>query len=554
VTDRAAAASRGGSPLESLPSRAAEYAPFAPLLGIVAYVVVLAVRVPSLVHDTATSDSDGPMVIAQSLPSARPGSSVVLGNAAHYTTLWFDEATRWLPAHRGIWQAMPYVLSLLGILLLAETVRRLAGPRAALVALGIGIATPPLLLLPMLAQAFHSTTVVNGIVLGSLLVWLARTPRITAPHVLVGVEVIAVVTGLDVASDPLLLVTGVAPFLAAAALLAWQRRDQRSRELLIAAGNVAVVCLVAAGITTLIMHDAGYTVVGVSKRPATLSRMHDNAVLLGQLVLDMFNGRFTLHDLGFLGPLRLLLGVAGICAALVPLWKLWRIAARRNDDRDASDSDDAPRLFLTFWGFTALFLAVAFIVTTAAADRGSMRYLVPGFMAVAATVPFLTLVRQRRVATAVALIVAVNGTLGALVLQRASQPDFFVLPQHPDQLIAALGARGLHHGYAGYWQANLLTWDSDGAVTVRAVQQTTACHADQPGWFCPYSIFTVSDWYTPQPGPSFLIREIGGAFVPALPPTSLRPTSVFNVDRFEIFVYDHDIGTDAASHTKGWPG
>lgn len=553
MTERAAAAAPGGSSLESLASRAAAWVPFAPLLGIVAYAVVLVARVPSLVHDTSTSDSDGPMVIAQSLPSVRSGSSVVLGNAAHYTTLWFDEATRWLPGHRIVWQAMPYVLSLLGVLLLAETVRRLAGVRAALVALGIGIATPPLLLLPMLAQAFHSTTVVNGIVLASLLVWLARTPRITAPHVLVGVEAIAVVTGLDVASDPLLLVTGVAPFVAAAALLARHRHDQRSRELLLAAGNVAVVCLLTAGLTTLIMHDAGYSVVGVSKRPATLGRMHDNAVLLGQLVLDMFNGRLTLHDLGFLGPMRVLLGVVAVIAGLIPLWLLWRIATRRADNDDAGHTDDARRLFLTFWGFTALFLAVAFIVTTAAVDQASMRYLVPGFTAIAATVPFLAL-QRRVVAAAIGLVVAANGILGALVLHRATQIDFFVLPQHPEELVAALEAQGLRHGYAGYWQANLLTWESDGAVTVRAVQQSPSCRADEPGWFCPSSIFTVSDWFTPQPGPSFLIREIGGSFVPGPPPTSPRPTSVFNVDRFEIFVYDHDIGADAASHTTGWPG
>jgi hypothetical protein len=127
-----------------------------------------------------------------------------------------------------------------------------------------------------------------------------------------------------------------------------------------------------------------------------------------------------------------------------------------------------------------------------------------------------------------------------------------VQPQHADGLVAALEAHGLHHGYAGYWQANLLTWDSDGAVVSRAVQQGGACHATQPGWFCPYPIFTVSDWFTPQPGPSFLIREIGGAFVPDPPPTRPRPTSVFNYDRFEVYVYDHDIALDAARNSSGW--
>jgi hypothetical protein len=531
--------------------------PLAPLLGVVAYAVVLAQRVPSLVHDTATSDSVGPMVIAESLPDAHAGSTVVMGNAAHYTTLWFDEVTRWLPGHRAVWQAMPYVVSLLGLLLLAETVRRLVGWRGALLTFAIGIATPPLLLVPLLAQAYHSTTYVNGIVLAALLVWLARRPSLRSPLVVGVVAVVAVVTGLDVASDPLLLATGVAPFVAAALLVVWRRRSRDALQVAVAVGGAFVGCLVVAGVTTLLMRHAGFRVEGLPLRLASASGVSSNLDLLGHLVLDMGNGRLALHGLGDLGVLRLVCGVLVVAAVLVPLYVLLRVALSRTAAADGPaplrrglDAD----LFLSFWGFTAVFTALAFVATTLPLDSNSMRYLVPLFYAVAATVPFVALRlpwRRAAVAGAVALV----GVAGAVLLHRASvAQEFNVQPQEAAGLVATLEQHGLHRGYAGYWQANLLTWESDGRVQSRAVVQDRTCNAQPPGWFCPYPIFTVSDWYQRGPGPTFLIRERGGAFVPDPPPSSLTPREVFSYGRFDVYVFDSDVGDPAARSTIGWPG
>jgi hypothetical protein len=553
---------RTGAPA-SLPARSpgaarvAEWLWAAPVLGIVAYAVVLATRVPSLVEDTATSDSVGPMVIAQSLP-APAGSRIVMGNAAHYTTLWIDALTRHLPDHRAVWAAWPYVLALLSLLLLTETVRRLAGGRAALVAFAIGMATPALLLVPLLSQAFHETTFANGIVLGVLLTAMGASARVRASLLLVGVSaLVAVVTGLDVASDPLLLVTGVAPFVASAALVAWLRRDRHAVEVVVAAAATAVAALAIAGAAVLVQRHAGFDVEGLPLSLAGASRMHDNATLLGHLVLAFDNGHLSLHDLGDLGPLRLACGVLAVVAALVPLWFLLRVAMRRLPGRhDAAESTlprhDATALWLAYWGLVAVFLAIAFVATTLPVDRNSVRYLLPGFYAIAATVPFLTLRTAAR-AAAVAVAVAFTGVVGAVLLHRAGPDDFDVQPQQAAGLIAALESHGLHYGYAGYWQANLLTWQSDGRVVSRAVQQGDACHAAQKGWFCPYPIFTVSDWYTAQNQPTFLIRELGGSFVPDPPPAQPRPASVFSYDRFEVYVYDHDIGADAARSTTGWP-
>jgi hypothetical protein len=496
------------------------------------------------------------MVIAESLPGAH--GTVVMGNAAHYTTLWFDELTRGLPAHRTIWQAMPYVLSLLGLLLLAETVRLLIGWRGGLVALAIGIATPPLLLVPLLAQAYHSTTFVNGIALAALLVWLARRPRLRSARVVVVAASVAIVTGLDVASDPLLLVTGVAPFAAAALLVAWRNREGRAVETLVAAGGATVLALATAGITVLAMRHAGYEVVGLPLRVASPQRASDNLTLLGHLVLDMANGRFAVHGLGGLGVLRLICGVLVVAAVLVPLYVLVRVVARRpraGANQPAPVSDAARDLFLAFWGCTAVFLAVAFVGTTLALDSNSIRYLPPLFYAVAATVPFVA-PRVPWGLGAVAVAVAFVGVVGAVLLHRAAlADDFNVAPQDADPLIALLRQHGLQHGYAGYWQANLLTWESGGEITSRAVQQSSECRPKQAEWFCPYPIFTVTDWYEHAgTGPTFLIRERNGAFVPDPPPTGAAPREVFSYGRFDVYVYSDDVGAAAAAETAGWPG
>jgi len=525
--------------------------PLAPLLGIAAYAVVLAWHLRSYVQDTATSDSVGPMVIAQSLP-ARSGSTVVMGNAAHYTWLWFDELTRHLPGYRVLWQAMPYALSLLGLLLLAWTVRRLAGPRAALITLAIGIATPPLVLVPLLSQAFHNTTFVNGIVLGWLLVFMATASDMRSRRVIAVAAVVALVTGLDVASDPLLLLAGVAPLVAAPLLLALRRRGQQPTvEVALLAGGVAAAAVLVAVVAAVLMHVAGYRVEGLSTNLAAPRQIGDNASLLGHLVLDMGNGRLALHDLGDLGPLRLLCGVLVLAAVAAAFWLLGRTlwTGRGGVDDEHSPGDNATALFLTYWGLVLVFVAIAFLITTLPVDRNSMRYLVPVFYAVAATVPFAV---RRNLAAGVA--VAFVGITGAVLLAWATPDDFNVQPQHADGLVAVLEAHDLHRGYAGYWQANLLTWESDGRVLSRAVQQGPACNAKLPGWFCPYPIFSISDWYAPQPGDqrTFLIREVGGSFVPDPPPSQPRPVEVFSYDRFAVYVYDHDVGADAARASTGW--
>jgi len=68
----------------------------------------------------------------------------------------------------------------------------------------------------------------------------------------------------------------------------------------------------------------------------------------------------------------------------------------------------------------------------------------------------------------------------------AAQPS---APPANEQLAAFLAAHHLTHGVGGYWQSSIVTVDSDGAVTVRAVWSDT---------LRPYPWESKASWYDPR--------------------------------------------------------
>ena len=200
----------------------------------------------------------------------------------------------------------------------------------------------------------------------------------------------------------------------------------------------------------------------------------------------------------------------------------------------------------TYWGFVVVVTVAAFSLTTLPFDANAIRYLLPVFYAVAATVPVIGL-RGPATRLLVSGAVAFVALSGLVLFRDSTAAGTPVAQKQASHLIAAIEAQGVQHGYAGYWQGNLLTWQSDGRVQSRAVQYAPRCHADEPGWFCPFTIFSISSWYAPQPGPSFLIRDPGSAAPPVAPLRELQ------VDGFVVDVYASDIGALAAQHTALWP-
>lgn len=230
---------------------------------------------------------------------------------------------------------------------------------------------------------------------------------------------------------------------------------------------------------------------------------HARVVVHG--LLEMFGAYFVPHqDLQYpLGRLGLLIAVSHLIGVLLALWGACAIA-RRMFFRDA---DLISQLLLA--GIVANI--AAYIPSTLAAHTAlNTREIAPvlPFAAVLAgrmlgdrlvTGP-LSAVRPRvrlprfgpgKRLTAAAPLVAVLGAAlfgwyGFGLVRQASAPP---APQPFAQLAAYLKSQHLSYGLSGYWEASVLTVETGGAVTVRAV--TSGC-------LQPYRWESKEDWYDPK--------------------------------------------------------
>ena len=113
----------------------------------VVYLILLALRFRGIVT-TANLDADAVSapVIGELFGSAPSGAHVVLGEFPWYATLLFELGTKWLPAHRHVWELAPYAMALAGSALTAWSVWLVAdGFAASLTAVLLVCAAAPTL-------------------------------------------------------------------------------------------------------------------------------------------------------------------------------------------------------------------------------------------------------------------------------------------------------------------------------------------------------------------------------------------------------------------------
>jgi hypothetical protein len=551
----------------------ADWRIWCPLAFGVAYLVAVLTQFTQLVAVTyLNGDAASAPVIGELFGGSPAHREVVLGKLAWFSTLLFELATRWLPAHRQIWETAPYTLALLSAGLLAWGAWQVAGRWAATITGVIALCASPATLSWLFSLNDHSPDWFCNALLASLLVLLGRSETRSGrkgPLIAAGVGV-GIVVGVNLASDPLVAIGGVLPFGLAAAVT-WARRSPRwrTRPLLLAAGSIMVMAIVYA-LTKLLMHHENVVSSSVQNNTTLTSaeQITNNFRYWWQSIAVLGNGNFFGQASGLTAVLELL--CAGLSLGAV-IWiaprVAWREVARsltpggdhagepppsrlrgtggalpsgsQSQPTQRSSSDDLRVAWCAFWGSSLVFLSLAFVVSSVPVEIYDDRYLVGLIYAAAALLPLAAAHSYRRQAAVVAgtSLFAFTGMLGLLQGHATENTAHWPAGHLDGQVMAIAHREHLSVGYAGYWDAATITWGTHMAVNVFPL---ATCGTQ----YClPYEHY-ISSWYTPRPGTrTFLLADSAAALATPYFPQLGKPSAVYAIGQLTMYVFPYDIAS-----------
>ncbi|HXY84769.1 MAG TPA: hypothetical protein VEH52_04745 [Gaiellaceae bacterium] len=520
-------------PDRTRPLTATTFLQYLPVLTACAYVATVLAMAPRLIRQLGwDSDAIGPFVLVERL---RGHGAVSIPHNGMWTALWWLLATRHLPGHVQLWEATGYTFALASVALLGwatwQVGRRWAGATAAATAVIVG----PVALRSFLTIVYHVRTPFTAALLGAYLVLL---PRRRSKALAAGVGVLV---GANAASDELIWLAAVVPFALASAILAVssKRRDLAARASVVLAASAA-----AAVIVNTVMHRLGYHVVSADLGVAHLSDWPRDLVQLGRMVALLGGANYALPGGYPREPLRLLvalLAVAAIAATLL-------LAVRELRHR----SEPTALAFAVYWAASAILVGVAFVLTTHAAANGaaSVNYLLVLPLVAGAGVSLLAVDSPRSraiVAVAIAVVGLTNiaGIVGgkAGIVNDKEGTSRGALETYVEPLTRFLEQQGVTKGYAGYWDANNLTWKSKSHLLMAPV---STCGSPNAPSICEFPFFVVASWFDEQPhSKSFLLFDPSDHEFLTKPPTIVKQAS--SARRFgplTVYLFDHDLARD----------
>lgn len=516
----------------------------APLVLAAVYLVTLAAQFSQLLADVYLSADNASGPVLGELYDGTGHHLVILGHSSWFSTVLFERWTQWLPAHRQLWELAPYAMALSSVAFVSWGVWRIAGRWAGAATLAVMVCAGPSLLTILMVANDHAPTWFTLALIGAFLAVLELGAVSSSSWLAVFAVVVGVLLGVNAASDVLLTISGAVPLLLAVLCtraLYPGRRTARAVWFAIASLIVALVAgLIAHGIMrhddVISAHDpktsmlAGAEVIGT------------NFKLWWQSLAVLGNGDFFGMSVGFSAL------IAFACAAitLISIFFVPRIAHRELVhavyERHGSPhtADQAARsAWCLFWASSAVLLSLAFVFSAGPEDLTSGRYLVGVIYAAAALVPMLgrrnLLVRVA--VTAGATLYAFAGCL-ALAQERIGPP---VSPTDPLAAAIAKVAKAEHMsiGYAGYWDADPITWATHFRVKVFPVGN---CGNQR---LCGFELAIDTAWYTPRPRThTFLLVDPAYPAYPSNPTPDLgRPIAVHQIGNITMYVYPYDIAS-----------
>ena len=500
-------------------------------------------------------------VVAHGLDTGAPLGSVVIGNRPLYEEILGLTLTGWLPLAREIWLIAPLVWDLVGLAALGWAASRALGRRAALFSVVALACLGQMGRQYFLSWDFHDLPEFHAVLLCAALVHAAGLERpLRRRRVLLGALGLGVLGAFPLASDSLFIFSGLAPLVGASLALAIVRRDRSSLQIL---GLTLVVVGLNVGLAQLLTHimvAAGFIHSPITLTPTPLARLPATASLLLQGLTNIGGGDFLAIAPDGHGVLTLLRGVlilGGLAVALaLCLRVLWRILRRRAHS-------PAEVAYTAFWAGALLLGLGAYLASGVAVDYLSGRYLLGPYVAVAALLGTLVPAPGRLGRLGAPLLAGGVGLFalsGALALPSSAtgQPGLAPAPPAAQALARFARAEGVRVGYASYWAAIALSWETHFQLRLSPV---VPCGSAQ---LCPGNL-AATGWYVPRTRRSLLIVdptvpntggiEPGpGSWLTVNPAKLGAPVATRVIDGMHVAVYGYDIASRMPAFSAVYPG
>lgn len=518
-----------------------------PLLLAGIYVTLFAVHLPrNLLIMTWSSDSASGYTIPETVVRAGTGGDTILSASGQWISLWFGLITARLPLHRALWEVAPVLAFIATGLAVAWAVHQIAGPRAAAVALLLGL-MPSALAVSIFMSAFdHNSLAPLAAAVDLYLIWLTRRDRQRwAVSLAMGL-----IAGVCLASDALALGASVAP-MGFVALLLLRRREPGARRIAFSILTTVCVALPTAELTNIAMYKAGYRTISNTPSLVSLADLPVRTRLMAQGLWNLFNGYLVEGN-----PARHIgLGIACTVSVAVVLPALLftnvrsvarfsTISARRSSGKadlspprvEMESADLARSIHVAFWTISAITLCG--MVWLTAPDIYNLlveRYYVTVVFSVAATLPLVCLKGAlARTLAPIGLAIFLTGSLVGLGDRGLASNTLTIA----SEVTAIARAEHATTGYAEYDMASDLTWNTHGEILSRPIVMCP--HTKM--LVCRYPLASVPAWYAPQRRRTFLlVARVGGW---AAAPSALgRPIATFLVELLSMFVYGYDIAS-----------
>ena len=519
-----------------------------PALFALAYVAAVTVDFGAIIH-AIYSDSDTAIapVIGHLMGSAAPGSRVVLGNHAWYEEYLFLRLTSGLPAYRQLWEIAPLLWSLAGVALLGWTAARALDGRAALIVVSALICIGAFGRLSFFTFDWHGLTAVHTIVVGAAAVWLAeRGGRISWAGVLALALAIGLLGSLPASGDLLFLAWALLPLLLTAVALAWRAPAAAGARMVVFALVVSAIALAGGAVLASTLRAHGVTSLPFGYSLVSADRLVHNFVLLFQGYANVAGGDFFGAHVQPASVAMLISGllVLAALAAVLATVRVW--VAQAGPRPDGGDPQVGARFaYVCFWTTCLLVTSAVFVLTSVPFNAASARYILGGYVAIAALVGLVAIRSPgwRVAVTAAVSLFALSATYQVL---REPQANATGAPEMRDfhALERFAAAHHAGYGYASYWNAAELTWTTAFRLALYPVQECAPNHT-----LCPHPI-NISSWYRARPHTNSLL--IVDPNLPELPIRGLdaqfgQPSATATIAGVRVYVFPYDLASRLAA-------